>query len=280
MSANSSNSATKHHDKEHAIQHAESDPTSPVKRQYRWIMLAALPVWVALGFVLANVIIVVLFWLCNILGLDLTALVNSAVLQTITACLVYFLTFVIVVGVPYLVRQQVIDLKLIGLQRLPLWSDIGLAPLGFIVYALLSALLTYLATQLFPHLPLDQAQDVGFKALGRQYEYTLAFITLVALAPLAEESLFRGYLFGKLQTYVPMIPALIVTSLLFGVAHLPGGDHIQWSVALDTFALSIVLCLLRVITGSIWAGVLLHMTKNAIAFYLVFVNPFLMMGAS
>jgi hypothetical protein len=280
MSANSSNNAAEHHDKKHAARHATPESTTPVKRQYRWSMLLGLPVWVAVSFVLANVIIAAIFWLCNALGFDLTALVNSAVLQTITACLVYFMTFVIVVGVPYLAKRQVVDLKLIGLQRLPAWSDIGLAPLGFVVYALVSALLTYLATLLFPHLPLDQAQDVGFKALGRQYEYTLAFITLVVLAPLAEESLFRGYLFGKLQTYVPIIPALIATSLLFGVAHLPGGDHIQWSVAFDTFALSIVLCLLRVITGSIWAGVLLHMTKNAIAFYLVFVNPFLMMGTS
>lgn len=242
-------------------------------------MLLGLPAWVALSFVLANVLVGVGFWFANILGFNLASLMNMAVLQTITACLVYVVTFGIVVGVPYLVKRQVTDLKLLGLERLPTWADIGLAPLGFIVYALVSAALTYIMVQLVPSLPLDQVQDVGFKALSRQYEYTLAFITLVVLAPLAEEVLFRGYLYGKLQKYVPIIPALLVTSLLFGAAHLPGSDHVQWSVALDTFALGIIMCLLRTITGSIWAGVLLHMTKNAIAFYLVFVNPLLMMGA-
>ena len=37
------------------------------------------------------------------------------------------------------------------------------------------------------------------------------------------------------------------------------------------FALSIVLCGLREITGTIHAGILLHMLKNGIAFYLLFV---------
>lgn len=249
------------------------------KKKYRWAMLLGLPVWVAISFVAANFIIGFGFWVCGLLGVDLTSLMNAAVLETITACLVYLVTFAIVTGVPFVIKHQVTNLKLIGLDRLPTWSDIGLAPLGFIVYALISAVLTYVIAQLIPSLPLDQVQDVGFRALSRQYEYTLAFITLVVLVPLAEEALFRGYLYGKLQKYVPVIPALIVTSLLFGLAHLPGSDHIQWTVAIDTFALGIIMCLLRTITGSIWAGVLLHMTKNAIAFYLVFVNPLLMMGA-
>ncbi len=277
MSANSSNSKSDYSTKKHVAGYADTE-SQPEKKQYRWIMLLGLPLWVALSFIFANLIVGIIFWILSVSGIELTSIMNAAVLQTITACGVYAVTFVIVAGVPYIIKQQMTDLKLIGLDRLPTWADIGLAPLGFIVYALISAFLTYIVMQLIPSLPLDQAQDVGFRALSRQYEYTLAFITLVVLAPLAEEVLFRGYLYGKLQKYVPVIPALIVTSLLFGMAHLPGSDHIQWSVALDTFALSIILCLLRTITGSIWAGVLLHMTKNAIAFYLIFVNPLLMMG--
>jgi len=33
---------------------------------------------------------------------------------------------------------------------------------------------------------------------------------------------------------------------------------------------------LREVTGSIWAGTLLHMLKNGIAFYFLFVNPTLL----
>jgi membrane protease YdiL (CAAX protease family) len=97
----------------------------------------------------------------------------------------------------------------------------------------------------------------------------LAFVTLVVLAPIAEETLFRGYLYGKLKGHVPAIIAAIATSLLFGVAHM------QWNVGIDVFILSLVLCGLRSLTGSIWSGILVHMIKNAIAFYFLFINPIL-----
>jgi len=61
--------------------------------------------------------------------------------------------------------------------------------------------------------------------------------------------------------------AALVTSLVFAAV------HGQWNVAIDTFALSLVLCALREVTGTIWAGILLHMFKNAIAFYVLFIYP-------
>jgi membrane protease YdiL (CAAX protease family) len=99
----------------------------------------------------------------------------------------------------------------------------------------------------------------------------LAFITLVVIAPFAEELLFRGYLYGKLKSNVPTVVAAITTSLLFGLAHQ------QLNVGIDVFILSLVLCTLRSLTGSIWAGVLVHIIKNALAYYLLFVAP--LMGA-
>jgi membrane protease YdiL (CAAX protease family) len=82
--------------------------------------------------------------------------------------------------------------------------------------------------------------------------------------------LFRGYLLGKLRKYVPLWAAILVTSLLFGFV------HGAWNVGIDVFALSIVLCLLRVWTKTLWAPILLHMLKNAVAFYLLFINPLLL----
>jgi len=38
----------------------------------------------------------------------------------------------------------------------------------------------------------------------------------------------------------------------------------------------LVLCTLRIVTGSIWAGVLLHMIKNGLAFYVLFVAPMML----
>jgi membrane protease YdiL (CAAX protease family) len=116
---------------------------------------------------------------------------------------------------------------------------------------------------------MGQAQETGFQRLTQYYEYALAFVTLIIVAPLAEEILFRGFLYGKLRKRMPLWVAMLITSALFGLI------HGQWNVGLDVFALSIVLCSLREITGSIWAGILLHMIKNSIAFFIIFIAPML-----
>ena len=95
----------------------------------------------------------------------------------------------------------------------------------------------------------------------------MAFLTLVVIAPVAEETIFRGYLLGKLRKFVPVWLAILATSVLFGAV------HGAWNLAIDTFALSVVMSLLRQNTGSLWASILLHMTKNGIAFYILFINP-------
>ena len=93
----------------------------------------------------------------------------------------------------------------------------------------------------------------------------MAFVCLVILAPFCEEVLFRGWLYGKLRFKMPAVPAILIVSLLFGVM------HGQLNVGVTVFAMSIGMCVMRELTGTIWGGVLLHMLKNALAFYFLFV---------
>lgn len=218
---------------------------------------------------MAQAILTLVALALNSIGVPLRA-VNPAILQTIFAALVYVLTLAVVLGVPWWVRKSRTDQKEIGLTRLPSWLDIGLAPAGFVIYLIVTAALTAVATSLIPGFDAAQTQETGFANLAYRYEYIMAFVTLVVLAPMAEEILFRGYLFGKLRKYIPAWAAILLTSALFGLV------HGQWNVGIDVFALSLVLCTLREITGSIWAGILLHMMKNALAFYLLFINPSLL----
>lgn len=257
-----------------SLSDSPSEVLAPVPSRRRWGMLLGLPLWVLISFVTAQMIVSGLLWLLMQLGVSL-AHVNSAVLDTMIAALVYILTLVLVVGVPWRLKRSDTSLRELGVARLPSWTDIGTAPLVFAGYIVLSGALAYLISHLVPVFDVTQAQDVGFTSLSRGYEYMLAFLTLVVLAPIAEETIFRGYLFGKLRRYVPVWGAIVMTSLLFGALHLPA-EHLQWNVALDTFVLSLVLCSLRQMTGSIWAGVLIHMMKNGLAFYILFINHTLM----
>ena len=206
------------------------------------------------------------------------ASLNAAVAATLDAVIVYALSIAILVATPYLIKKKKVTLKTLGLQRLLSWSDIGIGLLALLPYFIISAGVTFLVSKLWSGFDPSQQQAIPFSGLHQQFEIMVAFITLVVLAPLAEETLFRGYLLGKMMEKVNKWGAVIITAIVFGSLHLPGAvtDHgitWQWAVAADTLSLGLVLGSLRIMTGSIWAGVLLHMLKNAIAFYFLFIYP-------
>ena len=160
----------------------------------------------------------------------------------------------------------------LGLKDLPTWSDIGLALVSYIAYLVLALILTSFFN-IFPWFNSNEAQNVGFGMFMSRQELILAFFSTVVITPIIEEMIFRGFLYGKLREVMAgkisnlasIIISVVLTSALFGLM------HGQWNVGVDVFGLSVILCLLREITGTIHAGILLHILKNGIAFYLVFV---------
>lgn len=241
---------------------AESRPS--MKR--RVLVAAWLPTWVLLGFIVASFLTGLVIALLAQVNL-ISESANESIVNTTVAAFAYTLTLVIVIGVPLKWRRIGTTKEELGLTRLPKWTDILLAPASFVAYMLLAGILLTAVTGLFPGFDAEEVQDVGFDGISHYYEYILAFITLVIIAPVAEEVLVRGYLYGKLRKVVSLTTALIISSLLFSLM------HFQWNVALNVLPLGVILVLLREMTGSIWAGILLHMLKNGVAFYLLFVNP-------
>lgn len=235
----------------------------------QWNMLLWLPLGVTIAYAFSTLLLILFFNLLSFFGVYAEDFIRPAVFQTLIACITYALTIALVIGAPYLYDKRKPSWKLIGLHRLPTWTDIGLAPASFIAYVLILTVVLSLVSSIFPAIDLEQTQDLGFKAFGSRFDNILAFITLVVVAPVAEEVLFRGYLYGKLKAFVPAIWAAIATSILFAVAHL------QINVGIDVFVLSMILCGLRSLTGSIWSGILLHMIKNGIAYYMLFISPLL-----
>ena len=160
----------------------------------------------------------------------------------------------------------------LGLKGLPTWTDIGLAPVGFVIYLVLAVALT-MVFSIFPWFDISETQEIGFALTISGADRVVAFLTLVVVAPIAEEIIFRGWLYGRLRdnTFKKLSVAwrigwsVFLTSLLFGILHQ------QWNVGVNVFAMSVVLCGLREFTGTIYAGILLHMLKNGLAFYSLFV---------
>jgi membrane protease YdiL (CAAX protease family) len=246
-----------------------SDNPPVVGRKHNWWMVIIIPAWVIVCFFVAQILIIWLVWLLNFLNIPLGS-IDQVVLNTMLTSFVYIITLVFVIIVPLLIKKIHTTRFDIGLTRLTRWIDILLTPAGLIVYLILSTLLILMATRVLPWFDVNQVQDVGFSQVSQRYDLILVFTTLVIIAPVAEEILFRGYLYGKLRKFVPVWVAILVTSVVFGTI------HGAWNLAIDTFALSVVLCLLREFTGNIWASILLHMVKNGIAFYILFIYPTLL----
>lgn len=165
-----------------------------------------------------------------------------------------------------LVRRRKLGLGFIGLGRRPKLNDLWRA-LGALIIFFTAVLVANIVISFFwPHL--NQTQDLGFNNLVGKGDNILAFVALVILPPLGEEPLVRGYLFSGLRTRLSYKQAMLITSLLFGIAHLQlgSGNALVVEAGVDTFILSLVLVHLRQTTGALYAGILVHMLNNAVAF--------------
>jgi membrane protease YdiL (CAAX protease family) len=168
------------------------------------------------------------------------------------------------------VRRRGLNLGFIGLGRRPVRGDLGRALIGFGIFYLLLILAGVIVNWLSPDLT-NQKQNLGFTNIHTGSDNILAFMALVLLPPLGEEILVRGYLYSGLRKIWRFAPALLATSFIFGAAHLEigNGSPLVWGAALDTFLLSVVLVYLREKTGALYAGMLVHMLNNLIAFFVV-----------
>lgn len=239
----------------------------------RPFQVAGLTLWALVAFIGAQFIAAFLYIGLSEIIPRLGAM-NEAVQTTTMAALSYVIAFALVAFVPVPIGKKRRLIELLGIQRLPSWSDIGYSLLTILPYFIVSGLIVSLISQLSPAVG-SSGQELPFNNLVLRVEYIVAFITLVILAPLAEEFFFRGYFMSKLLDITNTWFAVIFSSLVFGALHAFGGDGLQWAAAIDTFVLGLALAGLRSLTGSVWAGVLLHMIKNGIAFFILFIYPLL-----
>ncbi len=99
----------------------------------------------------------------------------------------------------------------------------------------------------------DIAEDLGPTAVQ---------VLLIAIvAPVCEETCFRGFLFGGLRERLPRLAAALISALIFGGLHATTGI----SAVPPLIFFGFVLALLYERTGSIVPGILLHVLNNSVA---------------
>lgn len=154
----------------------------------------------------------------------------------------------------------------------PSVRDIKYVVGGFGVYFVIYVALVIGASHLVPGFNANQQQSIGFQGVSNGFELFLAFVSLVILPPIAEEIIFRGFLFTGLRRKWDLKTSAVIASLLFAAPHLiEGVSGLLWVGGVDTFVLSMVLCFLRERTGRITPGIGVHALKNCLAFMVIFI---------
>jgi len=226
------------------------------------LKIICLVIWIVIAQFILQVLLALFFSL-------FMSKTNSSVINQIYSIVYYSLLPALIIYLPHkLLKAYQSSRKNLGLENLPTFSDIGLAPIAFIIYLILAFGLMNLFN-LFPWFNEAEAQDIGLTSFASDFEKTLAFFSVCIFAPISEELIFRGWLYDKMRNLLPKKHSLIISILIVSV--LFSALHGQWNVGVNVFALSIISCLLRETTGTIYSGILFHMLKNIVAFCLVYV---------
>ena len=92
------------------------------------------------------------------------------------------------------------------------------------------------------------------------------FLVAVVVAPFVEEIFFRGFLFQGFRQKYGWVRAMLLSSVIFAVAHLDPASLIP------TFILGLVLTYIYQRSNSLWPGIILHFLVNASSLCAVFAS--------
>ena len=183
----------------------------------------------------------------------------------IITLLIYSLAIFLIIFIPKLVKKTWKSTrKSLGLNELPTFTDIGISIIGYIATIAIALVVISVLDKLNLVNSTD-LQSTDFKNLATGFDRAIAYISIAIIPPIAEEIVFRGWLYGKLRQNLSKIPAIIIVSVFFALLH---ASSSPLNAVVEVGILSVMLCLEREITGTIHAGILTHIIQNSIAFAL------------
>ena len=223
-----------------------------------YVLWVALPLAVAAAMLFSRLVVGGAQKALHAGASSLGGLIAATALYTVTIALIFY-------GERIVFRHRITK-KELGLEHSLRWREIGYGAAGFAVFMIAAMVVAAILKYALPGLDWSQAQNVGFRPDSYGIDRIFAFVTLVVVAPVAEEIIFRGYLYGALRrARMPMVVAAIAVSLVFAIL------HGQANVGVVTFVLGLVMCGLRQYTNSLWPGIIVHGLNNLLTFYVTFV---------
>ncbi len=107
--------------------------------------------------------------------------------------------------------------------------------------------------------------------------FGLPLTMAILFAPIYEEVIFRGWIFGELKKHHSAGRSIVFTSLFFGLWHLKNIFYFEladclYQMAYAAVFIGLILALVRYKTGTIWPGVILHYLNNLASLVLVMIG--------
>jgi membrane protease YdiL (CAAX protease family) len=165
---------------------------------------------------------------------------------------------------------------LVGIRRHATLRDLGLGPVPWrwmfmavpavVVSYALETVTGLVGNSLFPGTPNTQCRDLREAFAG--YLPT-AIVVVAIIAPIVEETFFRGFLLRWLRDRLPWWVALVVSAAIFSASHF---SYHQPTLFLPIFGAGLVLGVLYLHSGSIWPGVAAHGFFNLIPTLVLFLG--------
>ena len=149
--------------------------------------------------------------------------------------------------------------SLIGIGFLSAW--IALASYGFIVDAL----------------GIDSLEPTG-QIEDRVFEDTVLVILLgisvVVSAPISEELFFRGFMFAGVRRSWGVLPALLISIALFGLAHTQTGDDgVELGLIIPTGLIAAILAVSYQRSQTLYVPFGIHLVFNLVSFVVLVLYP-------
>jgi membrane protease YdiL (CAAX protease family) len=156
------------------------------------------------------------------------------------------------------------------LRDLPFWSSLGWKNLNADAHGRKASPWVYFLSgcglAVFVALASSQVhtkENMPIQELFKNRDTALLLMSMAVLvAPLVEETVFRGYLYPLFAKSFGIIPGILLTGILFGLMH---GSQLGWSWGIVALLIlvGVIFTSARAYTGTVLASFLLHLGYNS-----------------
>jgi membrane protease YdiL (CAAX protease family) len=154
-------------------------------------------------------------------------------------------------------RRGPLKPRLFGLQPTPARAAVGWALMVYVLQVIVMGIWLSASHSTYTNVPRGSGGDIVGGTTG-------LIVAVALIAPIGEEIVFRGFLYGALRNRLGTGAAATIAGLIFGCAHLTTAAD-SWQIVPPIAFFGIAMCLLYERTGSIFPGMGAHMLLNGIA---------------